>query len=608
MKRATRVLVPYQDVSKHIPLEWRDRVKVKIVESSPTSEIEQEPETDGFIIADVPHVDLGNPYKEAFDLFSEERGNPHDVSEPRAIEYTSPCIPGAIVVDPLLREAAKEKGLKVTNNAVWMLVVALREHTKNVLKNSMVLKKALETGQVYPPALHYPNVLAFSIRKDGKQHDKVTVPVKQPGPKRPINAMDILAAAERLPSGQIGSFGGSVSRLSLEQTFQSAFNAIPSCMVEKSFRDVQHFVSNELILLANNRKFDPSKRPGDPLTSTRTRPSQTSGPLLDATSPQSVLNNSSSRSFTVPGPSVGRQPPVAVQHHSMSTHSSNQAIGFNRNSTGDGAPSVPNPFSAIPLSEAVSRHDIPGEQSAAPQPGDQGTHHAPSEAQSLVIASSSAVPLDSAPHNAVSGSPCAIQPPATRDVEAAAKSGGSPEPPGLASPGQDQVMTGFPTAETTLGGHRPVFRGMGRGAKNLAALMSRTAAAASSTPASSEASPLAEATSAPAAASPSFKREREEGTVEEVGDGEHNNSASNGSEQNDATKSGPPSVSGEPTVRGKGFGTKDLAAMRARAAGGASPGVDRTGIIEGEDAPMNGPDDAENGGVGAGGETPSSSA
>lgn len=598
MKRTTRVLVPYPDISEHIPHKWRDRVKVKIIESIVTPEIDEDlaspaPENTSLIFAEVPHVDLEDPYKETWNFVSNDSDSSREVSEPKGMESTSPCIPGAIVVDPLLREAAEAKGLKVTNNAVWILIVALREHTRNVLKNSMVLKKALESGQVYPPALHYPNVLAFSTRKDGKQHEKPSAPVKQSGPKRLINCMDILAAAERLPSGQIGSSGGSVSRLSLEQSFQTAFNSIPSCIADNGFRYVQHFVSNELMSIANNLKFDALQQTGDPPMTTRTRPQShlPSVPQINATYPQSASHYPRDPSYIMAGSSQGGQPQTAVAPVSTSIHDS-LPMQVNRNTLGDSTPPGPKNSSAV----EVSRHEVPFQQSTSSRPDEEGTRQASSAPQYPVPLVSSAAP---AVTEVYAAAPISFQPPVTKDVKTSALRDGPHRAPLMTSSQQSQVQQDDPHSESARVAQRPSMRGMGRGAKDLAALMSRTASASSTNPHSSE-------SSQPVGAATPTGTGSEENDMS-VGGGNTNKDGKSsathyGSDSEVAKSSSSAAVataSGELIARGKGSGTKDLAAMRARAAG-ASPIVDRTAHVEGGGEPQLGSDEAKTS-IGSGG-------
>jgi hypothetical protein len=620
MKRATRVFVPYSDILDHIPHKWRGRVKVKIIEPivTPNAVEDSTPraQSTSFIIAEVPHVDLEDPYKQTWDFVSDDSDSLRDVVEPIGIESTSPCIPGAIVIDPLLREAAETRGLKVTNNAVWILVVALREHTRNVLKNSMVLKKALESGQVYPPALHYPNVLAFSSKKDGKPHEKPLAPIKPSGPKRLINSMDILAAATRLPSGQIGSFGGSVSRLSLEQSFQTAFNSIPSCMAETRFKYVQNFVSDELLSIARNRKFDPSQRPVDSSTSARTHPKShvPSDQQNNAPYPQSASHDPRNPGYMLAGSTVGVQPHSIVAPVPTSSQST-LSIQANRSILGDSTPSGPNHSSANSISVvAASEYGVPFGQLATVRPEGEDTRRASSAtstAQYLVPLVSSAPSSMSNAQTAalIAPTPISFHPPVITDVNNASVQQNSDAlhgAPLLTSSQQGQVKQDIPHSEPSRSSvQRPVVRGMGRGAKDLASLMSRAATATTTTtiatstisstnPLSNEISqqqqPVASTTSLPYANPTNNRSEENDSTVGVSGgsggntntDSEKGSVVDGGSNDGDggksSTSSGVSTVapsSGEMGVRGKGFGTKDLAVMRARAAGG-SPNVDRT--------------------------------
>jgi hypothetical protein len=215
---------------------------------SPTSLLEK-----SFLgIADVPHPVSGPPYKEPWQIFDDALDNSEiDLEVSTSFESASRCIPGAIVVDPLLRRAAEEEGLQSSNNATWLLTIAVREHTRNVLKGSIACKKALENGEVHPKFLQYPNILASNAKKDGKHHVDAPIPAAQEGNKKTrLSAFDIFSASRGLPAGLIGSLGGAISRTSLEQSLQSAFHSIPPFFPGKDFKEVQNFVANEIFNIA----------------------------------------------------------------------------------------------------------------------------------------------------------------------------------------------------------------------------------------------------------------------------------------------------------------------------------------------------------------------
>jgi len=271
MRRVMENIVPYSEVSKHIPLRWQSRVKVpRIVTSTKPSEKKNvtlyNTLNDGMLqISSVPHLDLGTPYKEQWEVYRKATDELLQNPQERSIEQsTFSCIPGALVVDPFFRNIAEENKLDVTDSAMWVLTIALKEHVKNVLTDSIKHKKYMEKAEIYPQSLHYPNLLssvASKIRKESRAKTATaTAPQEeQVGRKKQINSMDVFSALNMLPSANDGSTGGSISRVSLEQSFLSAFNSMPSFIASNDFRDVQAFVSNTIIDMAKNRKPEEKK-------------------------------------------------------------------------------------------------------------------------------------------------------------------------------------------------------------------------------------------------------------------------------------------------------------------------------------------------------------
>jgi hypothetical protein len=270
-------IVPYSEVSEHIPLKWQARVKIpKIVKSMKPCEKENiplyNPLNDMLQISSVPHLDEYTPYKERWEHHDEATYELIQNPQEGAIDpCTSSCIPGALVVDPFFRDTAEENGLEVTDNAMWVLTVALKEHVKNILNDSIKFKKCTEKAEIYPQSLHYPNLLssvANKLRKESKGKTATAPQEKEEiGLKKQLNSMDIFSALNLLPSGHIGSTGGSVSRVSIEQTFLSAFNSMPLFIAGNDFRDVQGFISNNIMDMAKNRKPEEKKTRGSHIRS-----------------------------------------------------------------------------------------------------------------------------------------------------------------------------------------------------------------------------------------------------------------------------------------------------------------------------------------------------
>ena len=165
--------------------------------------------------------------------------------------------------------------MKVSDNAMWLMTVALKEHIKSILSHSIEYKKGMKKGEMLPRAIQYPNILAnisTKSRKASKAKSSVASPVN--GRKKQINSIDLFAALNKLPSGQPSSIGGSVSRISLEQTFLSGFNSIPEFEKGNTFKDVQNFISNTITAMAKNRKPEEKKAKSSNTKSSKRKPLQ----------------------------------------------------------------------------------------------------------------------------------------------------------------------------------------------------------------------------------------------------------------------------------------------------------------------------------------------
>ena len=207
--------------------------------------------------------------------------------------------------------------MKVTDNAMWLLTVALKEHIKNILNDSIEYKKGLTKGKLPPQAIRYPNVLANTSNKSRKiSKGRSSAASLDNGQKKRINSIDLFAALNMLPSGNPSSVGGSVSRMSLEQTFFSGFNSIPSFEKGNTFKDVQNFISNTISEMAKNRKPEEkkakvsnTKSPKGRQTKSATRPennAKTPSPRLAAL----PSSDKASQSNTTPLPPMLESPPL----------------------------------------------------------------------------------------------------------------------------------------------------------------------------------------------------------------------------------------------------------------------------------------------------------
>ena len=69
-------------------------------------------------------------------------------------------LPGALEIEPLVRKHTENSGLTASENAIWMLVVAVREHSSSLIKKVIANDKDFDDG--YAPSLptHFQTSLA----------------------------------------------------------------------------------------------------------------------------------------------------------------------------------------------------------------------------------------------------------------------------------------------------------------------------------------------------------------------------------------------------------------------------------------------------------------
>lgn len=260
MKRASRTIVPAEQVG-HVPVEWRDRIVIKTTEQVTKNEVESREqgrmlEMDFRVMAQEPFVSEENPYKESWtllDIVTKDQGVQKDI-EVTADSYLSPRIPGALAIQPQLADILGQLGMQASESAMWLLVIAMNEHAKKILRDSIALKLANEAGRVGVPTLRYPKILSAPApsrkRKGDLSKARAVIHSQQEKKgqqqKRIVTPLDIFAAAQRYPSGQIGSLGGSFSRFSVEHTFHAAFNSLPAVEIGHDFKQVQAFISSQV--------------------------------------------------------------------------------------------------------------------------------------------------------------------------------------------------------------------------------------------------------------------------------------------------------------------------------------------------------------------------
>lgn len=150
-------------------------------------------------------------------------------------------IPGAMIIDPHVRKLAESTGMKASENAVWLIVVAVKEYTKSLLETTLSTVKAVEAGLVPPRLSNKPLILPKKrtlLERDDSS--KVKQAISQPHRSKCITALDLHTVTANLQTSA-RSLSGCVSRVIFERSLYSSFD---SSLVAGSsaFDEVKKFI------------------------------------------------------------------------------------------------------------------------------------------------------------------------------------------------------------------------------------------------------------------------------------------------------------------------------------------------------------------------------
>lgn len=156
-------------------------------------------------------------------------------------EGNSPPLPGALLVDPFVRSLAQREGLKVAENAVWLVMVGMREYVKSLLKNTIVSSKAINEASELPDASALirsigPVAKERSTSLDGSKH---TAPALSAGKRKCITTLDLASYLMASPV----TCGRGNPRAAAEQCYINAFD--PLLVTSQSgFESLQGYIAS----------------------------------------------------------------------------------------------------------------------------------------------------------------------------------------------------------------------------------------------------------------------------------------------------------------------------------------------------------------------------
>ena len=161
---------------------------------------------------------------------------------PDRLEPQGTPLPGAIFLDPHVRAMSQVAGMKVAENAIWLLVVAAKEYAKNVLRDCLSHMKSVERGKC-PPAPRLTSHGAFDRHRTSfsssfsSENEGMVV----------LGATDIHHVVATTAFCDVRNIGGGCSRLSFERTLHSSAPSFEDPARLRCISEVSHFLSNDIL-------------------------------------------------------------------------------------------------------------------------------------------------------------------------------------------------------------------------------------------------------------------------------------------------------------------------------------------------------------------------
>mmetsp|Transcript_25424 Transcript_25424/g.37547 ORF Transcript_25424/g.37547 Transcript_25424/m.37547 type:complete len:2310 (+) Transcript_25424:215-7144(+) len=252
------------DVLPHIPPRWRKRVKpldddrLKPSKASVVSDNDSAFETSiesDYNSRSVTWTASGVPENYSVISVDTKLSLCHDKTA--SPDYNSSPLPGALSMDPIIRSMAEKEGLKVSENAIWLIMVGMREYVKSLMKNTISCMNSINDANELPEVSELIQSIGpvskdrVSTFKNGEFSQPLRTTVA--GKRKCISALDLTSylmlspvACGRCPS----------NRTSFDHCFMSSFDPV----LMSSQRDFEAFknsiVSGIDIPAAKKQKTD----------------------------------------------------------------------------------------------------------------------------------------------------------------------------------------------------------------------------------------------------------------------------------------------------------------------------------------------------------------
>ena len=175
MKQSLATLVEENKFRRHIPIAWRGKARKKIgfpqkpssmvtgkrdgdVEAAPQEDTETSLEEDLKLdVADSKRFKSIFAYDSTVWSTLGQRRTATDSSAAYEISHIEKCsplrsvipsanLPGALIIDPLVRSSVKKQNMKVSEDAIWLATTAVRDYATTILRNAVQNKIGVRGG------------------------------------------------------------------------------------------------------------------------------------------------------------------------------------------------------------------------------------------------------------------------------------------------------------------------------------------------------------------------------------------------------------------------------------------------------------------------------
>jgi hypothetical protein len=173
----------------------------------------------------------------------------------QSLSVASSCLPGALAIDPFVRSLSSGSGMRVSENAIWLLVVALKQFASNSILQAIDSAKAVNSGCLPPRSL--PTISLSKRPSPSKAKDS---PIKRQRTDEPIHCLGIFdfyspVACMSTKSATGNSIQAAVSRFAFEKSLHAMFDG-HVCQDSVMFEGLKDFLTSKLSIIVPAKERD----------------------------------------------------------------------------------------------------------------------------------------------------------------------------------------------------------------------------------------------------------------------------------------------------------------------------------------------------------------